>query len=73
LANSRSHDQARANNENQFSDSPDVGKAFLAAVVDSMMNHSAMSEKLLENEHLATEFVTLLLPDLYRRLNDEAA
>jgi len=66
-------EQARANNENQFSDSPDVGKAFLAAVVDAMTNHSTMSEKLLENEHLASEFVTLLLPDLYRRLNDEAA
>src|SRR5664279_2781306 len=31
-------EQARANNENQFSDSPDVGKAFLAAVVDAMTN-----------------------------------
>ncbi|WP_111765336.1 type I restriction endonuclease subunit R [Nakamurella deserti] len=66
-------EQAKVNNEKQFSDSPDVGKAFVSAVVDAMTNHSAMSEKLLANQHLASEFVALLVPDPYRQLKDTAA
>jgi hypothetical protein len=40
-------EQAKANNAEQFADSPDLIEAFLAAVVDAMTNHGAMSEKLL--------------------------
>ncbi len=66
-------EQAKANNEKQFGDSPDIGKAIVAAVVDAMVNHSAMSEKLLDDQNLATEFIELLKPDLYRRLHGTAA
>ena len=66
-------EQAKANNAEQFADSPDLIKAFLAAVVDAMTNHGAMSEKLLTDEHARADFIRLVVPDLYERMNQQAA
>ena len=66
-------EQAKANNAEQFADSPDLIKAFLAAVVDAMTNHGAMSEKLLTDEHARADFIRLVVPDLYERMTQQAA
>ena len=66
-------EQAKANNAEQFADSPDLIKAFLAAVVDAMTNHGAMSEKLLTDEHARADFIRLVVPDLYERMSQQAA
>jgi len=63
-------EQAKANNANQFAQSPQLLKSFLSAVVDAMTNHGAMSEKLLQDEHLQAEMIDLIVPELYMRLNE---
>ena len=66
-------EQAKANNAEQFADSPDLTRTFLAAVIDAMTNHGAMSEKLLTDEHARATFIRLLVPDLYERMSHQAA
>jgi type I restriction enzyme R subunit len=66
-------EQAKANNAEQFADSPDLMKAFLSAVVDAMTNHGAMSEKLLTDEHARADFIGLVVPELYERMTQDAA
>ena len=63
-------EQAKANNANQFAQSPQLLQSFLSAVVDAMTNHSAMSEKLLQDQHLQADMIELLVPELYTRLNE---
>jgi type I restriction enzyme R subunit len=42
--------QAGTNSKEQFSDSPDPGKALQTAIMDALSAHNAMSKQALESE-----------------------
>ncbi|MBF6278747.1 MULTISPECIES: type I restriction endonuclease subunit R [Nocardia] len=61
--------QARHNTLAQFSASPDLGIAFIDAVIGAMDSSADLSTQILNNKNLSQKLLGELLPGIYKRLN----
>ncbi|MFI8592319.1 type I restriction endonuclease subunit R [Dietzia maris] len=63
--------QAKNNTLAQFSASPDIGDAFVDAVIGTMDSSADLSAQILNNSDLAKRLLGELLPGIYRALSKE--